>query len=99
MVSGKSKHKEVHGSKKYFFSDLKHTKDNVCCTKACEEKLSTMHHNNLIFIGKKSFAINDLLKLRVQHDPLTSKVSDILISNEINLRKRNNVICGIRLFK
>ena len=61
--------------------------ENISCAKVCNKKLGTACYDNLLFIDKKLFAISNLFQLRVRHNLFTSKIPEILISNEIYSRK------------
>ena len=57
-----------------------------------------MHHNNATFSDKKSFMLNDLLKLRVRNDPVTGKIPTVFHGCDVNARKRQNMFCTVRPF-
>ena len=57
-----------------------------------------MHHNNVTFSDEKLLILNDLLKLRVRKEPVTSEIPTVVHGSGVSVRKGCNVFCTIRKF-
>ena len=78
------------------YSQLKVEPENMLYYRNFCNLFSSIFHDSVVFIDEKSFILNDLFKKRVRRDPFTGEIPIIIVSKNLKIRKRYNMICSIR---